>query len=218
MADFRSKLKFSKPRGNSIPRNVVSDVELELKSQNRSMPNYYARKEADGLLPRDARAVQVVESRRDKKKYLYKISVEWSDGTASHCYRSYTDFFNLQCKLLDTFPEEAGMRKALRSIPFLPGRQIFARSTRKLAEDRRPEIDNYLIDLLRLPVHISKHKSVCQFFRNNWEEDKYQDSPRKSAANEANFEFTDAVSDVPSPGEPTNMESIDSIGSRDWLI
>ena len=213
MADFRSKLNIVKPRGNTIQCDTVNDVKLDLKS--RSMPNHYAKKQTADLFPRDARAIQVVESRRDKKKYLYKISVHWSDGTASHCYRSYTNFFNLQCKLLDTFQEEAGVRKTPRTIPFLPGRQIFARSTRKLAEDRRPEIDKYVVELLRLPVHVSKHKSVCQFFRSNWEEDLSQEerSPRKS-----NFYEFSAVNDASSPVESFNMDSIDSIGSRDMLI
>ena len=218
MADFRSKLNIIKPRGNSVQRDAANDVQLDLKSHSQSMPNYYAKKQTAELFPRDARAIQVVESRRDRKKHLYKISVEWSDGTASHCYRSYTDFFNLQCKLLDTFQEEAGIRKSVRTIPFLPGRQIFARNTRKLAEDRRPEIDKYVVDLLKLPVHISKHSSVCQFFRNNWEEDLNQEG-RKSPTKKANFyEFSDAMADVSSPGESLIMESIDSVGSRDMLI
>eukprot|EP00800_Vazella_pourtalesii_P020986 TRINITY_DN7625_c2_g1_i1.p1 TRINITY_DN7625_c2_g1~~TRINITY_DN7625_c2_g1_i1.p1 ORF type:complete len:219 (-),score=59.26 TRINITY_DN7625_c2_g1_i1:103-759(-) len=218
MADFTAKL--GKLRGYSLnkqdtnnvtQRNAVMDFEMDNKLKSKSLPNHYAKKQTS--FATNGRALQVVESRSDKKKLLYKLSVEWSDGTASHAYRSYTDFFNLQCKLLNTFPEEAGKRKSARTIPFLPGRQIFARSTRALAEQRLPEIDKYLIELLKLPELLSRHQYVCEFLRNDWEEDLHQvrGSPTKKAKFYAFDEDT-------IQSNPLIMESVDSIASSDAFV
>ncbi|KAI6660396.1 SH3 and PX domain-containing protein 2A [Oopsacas minuta] len=219
MAGLSSKLgklrtsSFNTQNSNVVHRNVVMDLEMDSQSKSRSMPNRYMTKPATDTYPRNARAIQVVESRRDKKRYLYKLSVDWSDGAFSYAYRSYTDFFNLQCKLLNTFPEEAGARKSVRTIPFLPGRQIFARNTRALAEQRRPAIDKYIIELLRLPEHLSRHQFVCHFFRNNREEDQFQEgySPSKKAKH-----FSSDEDNILS--DPLILESVDSIASTDMLI
>ena len=217
MADSSSKLgklrgfSLNKPDTSIVQRNAVVDFEMDNKLQTKSLPNHYAKKQTS--YPTNGRAIQVVESRSDKKKFLYKLSVEWSDGTASHAYRSYTDFFNLQCKLLNNFPEEAGTRKSVRTIPFLPGRQIFARNTRALAEQRRPEIDKYLLELLKLPEFLSRHQYVCEFLRTNWEEDLSQmrGSPVKKSKFYAFHEDT-------IQSDPLIMESLDSVGSSDMFI
>jgi len=57
-----------------------------------------------------------------KRQYAFVLNLEWSDGSSSVVWRSYPDFFEFQCKLLDSFPEEAGsVRRFVRIIPFLPG-------------------------------------------------------------------------------------------------
>ena len=211
MADFSAKLgklrrgySFNKQDTVVAQRSVVMDFEMDDKMKSKSLPNRYAKKQTSYAA--DVRAIQVVESRSDKKKFLYKLSVEWSDGTASHVYRSYTDFFNLQCKLLNKFPEEAGSSKSVRTIPFLPGRQIFARNTRALADQRLPEIDKYLIELLKLPELLSRHQYVCDFLQTDWEEDLYQvrGSPSKKTQLFAFHEDT-------IQSDPLIMESIDSV-------
>ncbi len=61
-----------------------------------------------------------------KQQYAFVLKLEWSDGSSSIIWRSYNDFFEFQCGLLDSFPEEAGsVRGFVRIIPYLPG--IFSR-------------------------------------------------------------------------------------------
>lgn len=121
-----------------------------------------------GLLPATATVLGVQErhDRNKKGKYLYefKIEVEWSDGSKTTCCHDYDHFFQLQCKLLDSFPDEAGKVKGKqRTIPFIPGKQIFRRNTKQLALERMPKLDDYLKELLSLPQQISHCCHVINF-------------------------------------------------------
>ena len=63
-----------------------------------------------------------VGSKSRKKQYTFVLNLQWSDGSSSIIWRSYNDFFDFQCGLLDSFPEEAGtVRGFVRTIPYLPG-------------------------------------------------------------------------------------------------
>lgn len=106
-------------------------------------------------------------------RYVFRIDLTWSDNHKTTSFRSYSEFFDLQCELLSQFPQEAGQQKdTQRTLPFLPGKQIFRRSSRQLAEERLPKINNYITELLRLPAHISQCERVLRFFRSNWQEDR----------------------------------------------
>lgn len=66
-----------------------------------------------------------VGNKSRKKQYAFVLNLEWLDGSSSSIWRSYNDFFDFQCGLLDSFPEEAGtVGGFVRIIPYLPG--IFA--------------------------------------------------------------------------------------------
>ena len=53
---------------------------------------------------------------------VFVIRVVWSDGDEQIIYRRYSQFFDLQCRLLDEFPDDAGEIYPMdRIIPFLPG-------------------------------------------------------------------------------------------------
>ena len=63
-----------------------------------------------------------VDKKNRKTQYTFVVNLEWSDGSSSVVWRSYSDFFEFQCRLLDTFPEEAGSARGfVRIIPYLPG-------------------------------------------------------------------------------------------------
>lgn len=120
----------------------------------------------------EAEVTGVTERVTKGKKYVFRIKLNWSDGSVSHSYRGYTDFFHFQCRLLDLFPEEAGEDPAKgRIIPYLPGRSLFKRSDLKLAQDRLPEIHEYIVQLFKLPRHIVRSQHVLEFFKSNWVED-----------------------------------------------
>lgn len=66
--------------------------------------------------------VMIRERTRDKKKqYAFVFKVQWSDSSSTVVWRSYSEFFELQCLLLDSFPVEAGNKNESRIIPHLPG-------------------------------------------------------------------------------------------------
>lgn len=98
-----------------------------------------------------ASAEERAGQKKGKAQFVFKIEVDWSNGSKTTCYRTYNDFYDLQCKLLDAFPEEAGSVKGTeRKLPFLPGKQMFRRSTKQLALERLPQLDQYLKDLISL--------------------------------------------------------------------
>ena len=60
----------------------------------------------------------------------------------------------------------------MRVIPFLPGKKMFQKSSRKLAETRLAQIDDYVKSLVLLPENVSRSEMTCRFFRSNWQEDR----------------------------------------------
>lgn len=129
--------------------------------------------EADIVYITSAEVLSVRERMHSPKRYVYEASVDWSDSNTTTCYRGYTDFFDLQCELLSMFPFEAGAVKGVpRTIPYLPGRKIFQRSTAALAEKRLPQIDDYVRRLVAMPEKVSRSEPVLKFFRANWQEDR----------------------------------------------
>ncbi|KAL5021646.1 hypothetical protein ScPMuIL_000801 [Solemya velum] len=114
----------------------------------------------------EVKVIDVDKRRIPSKHYVYIISVAWEDGTNYIIYRRYSRFFDLQCKLGDMFPLEAGHLNPLdRIIPLLPGKILFGRSQiREVALKRLAQLDEYLEGLIRLPTKISACEEVLGFF------------------------------------------------------
>lgn len=114
---------------------------------------------------------------------MYKIEIKWSDGTSSTSYRSYSEFFDFQCSLLVEFPVEGGNKGNTRTIPYLPGKKIFKKTTYDLAVERQPQIHDYVTELLSLPEHISRSERLLRFFKSNWQEDRLKRGESEDGAN-----------------------------------
>uniref|UniRef100_A0A3B5KS74 SH3 and PX domains 2A n=1 Tax=Xiphophorus couchianus TaxID=32473 RepID=A0A3B5KS74_9TELE len=97
---------------------------------------------------------------------VYLIKVTYSDSSSHVIYRRYSKFFDLQMRILDKFPIEAGQKDPKkRIIPFLPGKVLFRRShIRDVAVKRLKHLDNYCNALMKLPSSISKSEEVLKFF------------------------------------------------------
>ncbi len=120
-----------------------------------------------------ASVVGVHQRTHNKKKYTFQFDLEWSDGSVSSSFRSYNEIFEFQCELIGAFPEEAGQTKGLeRTLPYLPGKKLFRTSSRSLAEERLPKVEEYAEKLMAMPKHISRSDIVLRFFRSNWSEDR----------------------------------------------
>jgi len=90
-----------------------------------------------------------IEVIRDRERYIV--------------FRRYEDFYALQMKLIDKFPEEAD--RTHRSLPFIPGQVIVGKSqSREVAEVRLPSLSTYVIALVGLPPRISVCPEVLEFF------------------------------------------------------
>ena len=110
--------------------------------------------------------VEYQKRRKPTKHYVYVINVTWSDNSVVVIFRRYSNFFDLQTKLFEEFPDEGGIKDpSLRSLPFLPGKIIFGRSNiRDVAEKRKEPINDYCQSLIKLPAKISQSYLVVDFF------------------------------------------------------
>ncbi|CAF3366957.1 unnamed protein product [Rotaria sp. Silwood1] len=103
------------------------------------------------------------------KHYVYVIQVTWSNPENLFIiYRRYTQFFDLQCKLLDLFAEkplESNNGTQIGRIPYLPGKIILGRSQiRQIALERKQTLNEYCQKLISLPERISRSRPILEFF------------------------------------------------------
>lgn len=115
-----------------------------------------------------AGVVSLIERENEKSRYAFQIEVQWSDGSKTCCCRSYQQFFDFHCKLLDSFPKEAGtVENSIRTIPFLPGKKLFRPSTKGLAQQRLPQLDQYIKGVVPLPNTITNCMLVKKFLKDD---------------------------------------------------
>lgn len=99
----------------------------------------------------------------DTSRYQYIIIARTLTGNTRQLYRFYEDFFNLQVRLLEKFPEEAGKVEGVRrTIPGLLG--PLKDVNEKVTLKRREGFDYYLRSLIALPPHISRCDEVLALF------------------------------------------------------
>lgn len=97
----------------------------------------------------------------DQGRYQYLIIAKLSNGKIRYLYRYYQDFYDLQVKLLELFPYEAGkIENSKRIIPSIPGPLINVNDS--ISKLRREKLDYYLRNLIALPAHISKSEEVLR--------------------------------------------------------
>ncbi|CAK9441024.1 uncharacterized protein LODBEIA_P48930 [Lodderomyces beijingensis] len=96
-------------------------------------------------------------------RYQYLLVAKMSNGKTRHLYRYYQDFYDLQVKLLELFPFEAGkIENSRRIIPSIPGPLINVNDS--ISKLRREKLDYYLSNLIALPAHISRCDEVLNLF------------------------------------------------------
>lgn len=99
----------------------------------------------------------------DHGRYQYLITAKLSNGKIRHLYRYYQDFYDLQVRLLELFPYEAGkIENSKRTIPSIPGPLINVNDS--ISKLRREKLDFYLSNLIALPPHISRSEEVLRLF------------------------------------------------------
>ncbi|CAI5759294.1 unnamed protein product [Candida verbasci] len=99
----------------------------------------------------------------DHGRYQYLVTAKLSNGKIRYLYRYYQDFYDLQVKLLELFPFEAGkIENSKRILPSIPGPLINVNDS--ISKLRREKLDHYLTNLIALPQHISKSEEVLKLF------------------------------------------------------
>lgn len=95
-------------------------------------------------------------------RYWYLVVAELSTGKYRHLCRYYQDFYDFQINLLDEFPDEAGRTGKERTLPFMPGPLTYVNDS--ISSQRRVNLDEYVRNLVNLPVYISRSPIVQQLF------------------------------------------------------
>lgn len=99
----------------------------------------------------------------EQGRYQYLVVARLLNGRTRQLYRFYQDFYDLQVKLLELFPYEAGKLENLRRIiPSIPGPLIHVNDS--ISKLRREKLDYYLRNLVALPRHILRSHEVQTLF------------------------------------------------------
>ena len=164
------KYQTAKYQASTIPLgSITSNTQQNNGSQPLSANSQYFDKSSSSnrssLLYANVHVLDAgVESYQlDHGRYIYLISAKLSNGKSRHLYRYYQDFYDLQVKLLELFPYEAGkIENSRRIIPSIPGPLINVNDS--ISRLRRSKLDSYLRELVALPYHISRSEEVLRLF------------------------------------------------------
>ena len=76
----------------------------------------------------------------------YVVEITLSDGSKYTVFRRFNEFHDLNQKLEERFPVDAGyFNYGQRTLPEMPGKILFGRSAvRNVAEQRLPQLNEYL--------------------------------------------------------------------------
>lgn len=105
----------------------------------------------------------------EDEKYWFEVHCIMSTGKMRKLKRSYQDFYDLQVRLLDSFPAESGkLRDAhgqwtKRIMPYIPGPVPYVTDT--ITKKRKDDLNVYVKDLIMLPDYIAHSDMVRSLFR-----------------------------------------------------
>ncbi|KAL6941607.1 hypothetical protein ACO0RG_002742 [Hanseniaspora osmophila] len=102
-------------------------------------------------------------------KYWFHLTCITSNGLIRSLRRSYEDFYDMQVRILEAFPREAGKimdkktgRMSERIVPYIPGPVPYVTDT--ITKQRKDDLNLYVKELTNLPIRISRCSLVLQLF------------------------------------------------------
>ncbi|KAK6454835.1 Bud emergence mediator [Scheffersomyces xylosifermentans] len=155
----------AKYQASTIPLGSISNSNTPPISSNTQFFEGNSESNRSSLSSSNTNIIEVsVDSYQlDHGRYQYLIIARLSNGKLRHLYRYYQDFYDLQVKLLELFPFEAGkIENSKRIIPSIPGPLINVNDS--ISKLRREKLDYYLRNLIALPNHISRSEEVLRLF------------------------------------------------------
>ncbi|SCU88074.1 LAFA_0E10572g1_1 [Lachancea sp. 'fantastica'] len=143
-------------------------------------------------------------------KFWFNVVCEMSDGRARTLKRYYEDFYDLQVKLLDAFPAEAGKLRDVRGqwtkriMPYIPGPVPYV--TDSITKKRKDDLNKYVRELIGLPVHISQCDTVRSLFniRNNGFDQEFTQEPTMTNFSQAE-RSGNIIADNKSPADDSTL-------------
>ncbi|KAJ3099679.1 bud emergence protein 1 [Phlyctochytrium bullatum] len=114
---------------------------------------------------------------REDGRFYYAIEVERASGERSLIHRTFDDFWALQVAFMNHFPAEAGRRPNVpRIIPLIPAPPTQGNNPNAppikdhdlsppAAKQRKQQLANYLLDVVRLPIHLVDSPQARRFFQ-----------------------------------------------------
>ncbi|KAF2091664.1 scaffold protein Scd2 [Saccharata proteae CBS 121410] len=184
-AEYKNgSIPLGKLEANSAQSLQQGMERMSVRSQNGHDPNGYSSYERSGSVPHNA----YLESQGPRPlapvsasvpRYCYADDIFWfivecemEDGRFWELSRLYQDFYDLQIRLIQEFPLEAGQRGVERTLPYMPGPVTYV--TDNISNLRRSNLDDYIKNLLKLGPHIAGSDLVRGFFepkKNDYEID-----------------------------------------------
>lgn len=105
----------------------------------------------------------------EDEKYWFEVTCVLSSGKGRRMKRFYQDFYDLQVRLLDSFPAESGKLRdpngqlSKRIMPYIPGPVPYVTDT--ITKKRKDDLNVYVADLIMLPDYISRSEMVLWLFQ-----------------------------------------------------
>ncbi|GAV53666.1 hypothetical protein ZYGR_0AK01680 [Zygosaccharomyces rouxii] len=105
----------------------------------------------------------------EDEKYWFEVTCDLASGKSRRLKRCYQDFYDLQVRLLDSFPAESGKLRdpngqwTRRIMPYIPGLVPYVTDT--ITKKRKDDLDVYVGDLITLPDYISRSEMVLLLFQ-----------------------------------------------------
>lgn len=105
----------------------------------------------------------------EDEKYWFEVTCDLKSGKGRRLKRCYQDFYDLQVRLLDSFPAESGKLRdpngqwTRRLMPYIPGPVPYVTDT--ITKKRKDDLNAYVGDLIALPEYISRSEMVLLLFQ-----------------------------------------------------
>lgn len=157
-------------------------------------------------------------------RYWFEVNCEVSSGKRRKLKRYYQDFYDLQVKLLDSFPAESGKLRdnngqwTKRIMPYIPGPVPYV--TDVITKKRKEDLNVYVGDLIMLPDYISRSDMVRSLFmlrENGFDHESATQSMHQYQNNERDGE-TAVISALTANSQSSNNNEDNTVTGEDLKL
>eukprot|EP00730_Choanoeca_flexa_P014665 TRINITY_DN6496_c0_g1_i2.p1 TRINITY_DN6496_c0_g1~~TRINITY_DN6496_c0_g1_i2.p1 ORF type:complete len:691 (+),score=129.51 TRINITY_DN6496_c0_g1_i2:227-2299(+) len=183
---------------NATPETIAAALE-QIEAQQKQISQQPSSPQGP---PVSAEVVGIEKDRHNGRDYAFVMQVKYVNGFVHECHRTHDQFFDFQCKMLDTYPEAAKKDPQTdeRVLPKLIGRKLIStKSKQDLAMQRKESIAAYVKGLFKMPPGLRQ----CQELRAFFAADERARSNSKSMVN-----VQAPYPSIPTTGSPSPVPTI----------